>query len=73
MLTGVLTTLFERQAGGAPESFADALCEMLMPPDRALPVPSALDRATWDAGTGIADRLTTADVADPEFTQDRRR
>lgn len=49
---GPLAAAWGRAAG------ADALRSTLLAPDGALPVPSALDRATWDPERGTADRST---------------
>jgi hypothetical protein len=53
-------------AGHVP---AATVRRLLLPPDRALPVPDLRDRATWDRGRGTADRTALTELlarAEPE-------
>ncbi|QEO14081.1 hypothetical protein FLP10_06325 [Agromyces intestinalis] len=53
---GPLAAALERRAGIHRDDLRDELVRVLIAPDSALPVASALDRDTWDLERGAADR-----------------
>ncbi len=57
MQPGPLIAEYARQAAVEPARFGDAIAALLTP-DRALPVPPASDRATWDPSVGAIDPAT---------------
>ena len=49
-------------AAAWPDATTPGLPDLLVPAQRALPVPPAGDRGVWDPDTGSADRTTRADL-----------